>query len=150
MTEESTMRRLLLIILSVSLLSAADNPKAELNRLQGAWRVVSIEHDGKPSTAAEQVMWVFSGEDLIVEIAGESRPVGTIELAPTGTPRAIDRSFTVATERDSLRLTERGIYRWDGETLWICFGEATRDRPTEFASRPGSRTTLVVLKRAGP
>jgi uncharacterized protein (TIGR03067 family) len=144
------MSRLLLIVVSVSLMSAADDPKSELHRLQGAWRVVSIEHDGRPSTATETVVWVFSGEDLVVEIAGEARLVGTIELAPNGTLRAIDRSFTVATERDFLRLTERGIYRWDGETLWICFGEATRDRPTEFASKPGSRTILVVLKRAGP
>jgi len=59
------MRRFLLVSLVASLMSAADDPKTDLNRLQGSWRVVSIEQDGKPSMAPEKVMWVFSGLDPV-------------------------------------------------------------------------------------
>jgi len=129
-------------------MSAADDPKTDLNRLQGSWRVVSIEHDGKPSMAPEKVVWVFSDDYLVVKIAGRANSKCRINLAPATTPKAINRYFTTAIEGDLILFTERGIYRLDGEMLWVCIGEAAMDRPTEFASKPGSKTTLVKLKRA--
>jgi len=143
------MSRLLLLSLAASLMSAADDPETDLNRLQGSWRVVSVEHDGKRSMAAEKAVWEFSDDDLLIEVAGRAKSKGRISLAPNTTPKAISRNFTTAIGGDFIRFIERGIYRLEGETLWICFSEAARDRPTEFASKPGSRTTLVVLKRAG-
>jgi len=143
------MRRLLLVSLAASLMSAADDPKTDLNRLQGSWRVVSIEQDGKPSMATEKVMWVFSDDDLVIEIAGMAKSKCRINLGPNTRPKAINRYFTTAIEDDLILCTQRGSYRLDGEMLWICFGEAEKDQPTEFASKPGSRTTLVRLKRAG-
>lgn len=139
----------LLISLAASIVSAADDPKTDLNRLQGSWKVVSIEQDGKPSTAPEKAKWVFSGDDLVIEIVGRTKSKCRIHLGPNSRPKAINRHFTTAIEDDLILCTQRGIYRLDGEMLWICFGETENDRPTEFASKPGSRTTLVKLMRAG-
>ena len=38
-----------------------------------------------------------------------------------------------------------GIYELDGNTLKICVGESKR--PTEFASKPGSKTGIFVLRK---
>ena len=38
-----------------------------------------------------------------------------------------------------------GIYELDGNTLKICVGESKR--PIEFASKPGSKTGIFVLRK---
>lgn len=141
------MNRLLLVSLVTSLMLAADDPRSDLNRLQGSWRVASTEYDGKPAMAPEKVVWVFSGDDLLIKTAGRAKSRHRIGLGSAITPKAINRYFTTAMGGDSILVTQRGIYRLDGEILWICFGDVAEDQPTEFASKPGSRATLVKLKR---
>lgn len=141
------MSRSFLVALTVSLLVGADDPNDELSRLQGGWRVVSVEHQGEPLPQAEEVRWVFTGDEFVVEVAGKSKLRGIIELGPTKAPKQIDRLVTIAFRRDFLRFAERGIYRLDDGTLTVCLGEVNQDRPAEFVSKPGSGATLIVLKR---
>jgi uncharacterized protein (TIGR03067 family) len=65
---------------------------------------------------------------------------GTYELDPSKTPKWID-----ITGKDRKVL---GIYRLDGDKLTICLNEhADGDRPTRFASEPGSRNDLLMVLR---
>ena len=41
-----------------------------------------------------------------------------------------------------------GIYHLDGDALTSCVADVDQDRPTDFASPPGSGHTLRVFRRA--
>ena len=116
-------------------------------RLQGSWTVISVQQEGKRLTVPGKAVWAFSNEELAIKIAGKAKSKDRIILAPAVTPKAIIRYFTTTIGGDSVLCPVRGIYRLDGETLWVCFGEPSGEFPTEFASKPGSRTTIVVLNR---
>jgi hypothetical protein len=44
----------------------------------------------------------------------------------------------------------KGIYALDGDSLKICVSQPKADRPTEFATKKGSNSSLVILKREKP
>lgn len=48
------------------------------------------------------------------------------------------------------RGTTLGIYELRGDTLVLCYSIPGEPRPTEFASKAGTRLQLVTLKRDGP
>ena len=72
---------------------------------------------------------------------------GTYTVDPSVTPKTIDVTFTEGPEAGK---TSRGIYELDGDTYKVCVGLAGRDRPEEFASKPGSGHALQVLRREKP
>ena len=74
---------------------------------------------------------------------GEKRDFdnGSYEVADAGArPKKID--LTGFPKPDVKML---GIYERDGNTLTMCIGES--QRPTGFASTPGSRTGVLVLRK---
>src|SRR4051794_21196697 len=81
--------------LAVSLLTAADGPKDDSERLQGSWVMVSLEIDGETSPD-EQVTsgrLVVEGNRYTPTFAGKAYPE-TFTLDPDRTPKAIDFTFT--------------------------------------------------------
>ena len=46
--------------------------------------------------------------------------------------------------------TMLGIYELTGDTYKVCFALPGGERPKEFASKPGSKTMLIVMKREKP
>src|SRR5205809_320435 len=104
------MSSLLLVFLATNLISAADDTGTDLDRLKGSWRVAAIEQDGKPLRAPKKVAWVFSDQDLSIEIAGKAKSKDRISLAPAITPKAINRYVTTAIDGDLIQSTVRGIY----------------------------------------
>jgi uncharacterized protein (TIGR03067 family) len=126
----------------------ADAVRADQQRLQGAWQVVSQEADGMkgPDEVARHMRYTFAGDRLTISPA---EPGSDSELAcrldPAKMPKAID--MTVRTGRNKGK-TYAGIYALEGDGLKICFAKG--DRPAAFATRAGSGTALIVLKRAKP
>ena len=47
----------------------------------------------------------------------------------------------------SVELTRPGIYKFDGDTLKVCFDPEGKTRPTEFKSEAGSENFVNVHKR---
>jgi uncharacterized protein (TIGR03067 family) len=114
-----------------------------LAKLQGTWRIESSTWNGvREPEAAKSVTIVFQGEKFIVVDKDGNRQEETIRLMPDRNPKAID-----CWSKDGGQPAP-GIYSLEGDTLrWCSAGGGNRTRPTSFASQPGSRQSLLVLRR---
>jgi uncharacterized protein (TIGR03067 family) len=142
-----------LLILTAGLLLAADEPKTptaeqEAKKLEGTWKVVSSERDGKPDEAAKNAVTTFqAGGKLTVKYADGSGGNGTYTLDPSKDPKAIDLVIDFGAHKG---MTFPGIYLLEGDTLKVCRAEPGKDRPTEFATKADSGLMSFVLQREKP
>jgi uncharacterized protein (TIGR03067 family) len=132
----------LLVVLTVGLLfgvaTAGEDAKKALKKFEGTWSVVSVEKDGKKAPEGEisDVQCVFSGENLSFK-KGDKTKEGTIKIDPSKKPAHIDITHDGK--------TAMGIYSFTKDELKLCISET--ERPTEFTTKEGTKTTLIVLKR---
>jgi uncharacterized protein (TIGR03067 family) len=68
----------------------------------------------------------------------------TYKLDTSKKPAEIDLTITNGVFKGK---TYPGIYQLDGGTLKLCRNQPGQKRPTEFASKKGSDTMFLVLKR---
>ena len=134
----------------IGLLSAAQKEgadKKELEKFQGRWVLVSATIDGKAWEEDEikHRSVVFKGEKLTLLYKDKERGTASLKIDPSKSPAQID---TTNEDGPAKGLGLKGIYKFDGDTLTLCFVLPSKDRPTEFASKPGSGTMLFVHKRA--
>jgi uncharacterized protein (TIGR03067 family) len=142
------LRLLVLLALGLSIAAAPkdDAAKADRDKFQGSWTIVSLEAGGNEAGADETKKFKleFKG-DKVIFTAGEERHEGTFKLDPTAKPKAID---LIPLDGPDKGKTQRGIYAFEGDTLQICGADADKERPKEFTTKKGSGAMLVVLKRA--
>jgi uncharacterized protein (TIGR03067 family) len=140
------MNRPLWVALATSLLVAADTPKTDQDRIQGAWVMVARETNGQaddPASFKKQATLVFEGDKVIVKMGTRSADLGSFTLDPTKTPKFYNRTYPDGTPR-------YGIYELEGDTLKICIADLGKERPTTFATKPGDGTSLLIYKRESP
>jgi uncharacterized protein (TIGR03067 family) len=139
---------LLVAGLSVAADGPGDAAKAEHQTLDGMWVGESIVRDPRETNPNEGqgVRCAISGEKVVAKLPGEDRPAGrlSIKIGPTTKPKAMD--IRPEGERDTIL----AIYEVTGDTLRVCWSAVGKERPTEFASKPGSGHSLVVLRRDKP
>src|SRR5262245_6496771 len=142
------MNRWLLILMAASLVFAADpgrggQPMNDRERIQGTWRLVSGERNGKPfpEESVKNVTLVFSGDKLITKTKDRSTEA-RFKLNLDTEPKGIDLDLGEA--------VGLGIYRLDGDDLKIAHGEVGDPRPKDFPPKGGARLTFMVLKRDKP
>jgi uncharacterized protein (TIGR03067 family) len=127
---------------SAPIADQGENRSAESERakFQGRWKQLSVELDGK-QIAPELIrncFLVYEGENFRNDLNGQSKANGSFMLDPTKTPARIDHV-------ESPTVTLYGIYRFDGDTLTLCFNG--RYRPSSFESQARSGNLLLVLDR---
>jgi uncharacterized protein (TIGR03067 family) len=122
-----------------------DDVKKELGKLEGTWKTVAQEANGKreDKDKIKKHDFVFEGEKLIIKDAKKSRE-HSIKIDPKQTPKTIELTDP---EGDPVG---RGIYKLDGDSLTIAITKPSFDRPTEFTTKKGSNHVVVVLKREKP
>jgi uncharacterized protein (TIGR03067 family) len=145
------MRRFGFVALVAGSLLGADQPggavRDELARLQGTWQLVSAETEGRktPEEQAGKVRVVISGGTHTVrfgdQVVAHDVP---FEIDPTTDPKQTTDTITEGPDKGKVI---KGIYRLEGNTLTSCVAPAGKDRPTGFASQPGSGHTLRVFRR---
>lgn len=136
---------LALIALGLALhgaISARQPAKTDQDRMQGVWRVLTLEVEGRyvPDEQAEKFKFAFAKDKLLIISAGKAR-LRTVKLDAKATPKAID---LVEPENQHAAL---GIYDIDGDTLKISLADpGGKKRPTQFATEE-IRNVVFVLER---
>jgi RNA polymerase sigma factor (sigma-70 family) len=108
----------------------------------GTWAYVSVESGGRkvPEEQVKEARLVFAADGKFTAIVKGEKREGTYKLDPAKKPKEI------TTTKEGK--THNGIYKLDGDTLTLCMPEGDgAERPTEFATKEGTKVVLVVLKR---
>ena len=117
--------------------------------LTGTWEITAIIDNGEliPENQIRQ-QWVrdariyISGQMLSLIRPGSQRR----DLLFVTDPNASPKTMEIAGGTD--RTGSKGIYYLDGSSLFLCMaGPGGTNRPTDFASRPGSNNILMILKK---
>ena len=141
-----------LLLVATASIAAADDAKDEAikkdrKQIEGTWRVVSLEVNGnKVSDEDAKKIKVVNGPDGTWTLFSDGKEIGkgTNSFDPTKTPKLIDFTQTEGEGKGNLYL---GIYELGENTRKLCFAPPGKDRPTEFATAPGSEHVLVTFER---
>lgn len=120
--------------------------KSDLDLLQGAWSVVSLEMDGEnmpPDMLAAAGIEIKGSRFRSLGMGAAYE--GTVTLDPGVRPKAFDLTFTNGPEKGN---TNRGIYEIEPYGWKLCLATRGDVRPEEFAARKGSGHALETLHKA--
>jgi uncharacterized protein (TIGR03067 family) len=147
------------ILLLVANVTTAQEPggqeqpgKKELQRLQGTWRFVSVEENGKalPADMLKERSFFVGGNAFVVKENGKITQVGTLQVHSSKKPMTVNALVTGGEggeKKDDLML---GIYELVDGTLRMCLDPEGQQRPKEFKAGAGSGLTLWECKSAKP
>jgi uncharacterized protein (TIGR03067 family) len=121
----------------------------ELKKLQGTWRFVSQEKEGKPRPPEQvaKLKITFTGDKWAVSEDGKVVQAGTHKLDPTKKPARVD---AVVTEGEDKGSTMLGIYELKGDTMKVCFDPQGKERPTSFTAKAGQFSAVIQREKKKP
>ena len=140
-------RLLVLVPLCLAIVLAAETArsgdKKEQEKFEGTWSVVKIT-GGKSKNKDEEARITFKGDNVSFK-TGDKTNEATYSVDPTKKPKEIN----VHKEKDGKKVTFKGIYELDGDTLKISHFEddkkSMEGRPKQMVAN--EETILLVLKR---
>jgi uncharacterized protein (TIGR03067 family) len=120
--------------------------RKELEKFEGKWATVSVTVDGKVQEEDEikDRFMAIKGAKATFLYKDKERGTGSMKIDPSKNPAHLDFTYKDGPAKGT---TLKGIYKLEGGTLTVCYGGFGKDRPTEFASKAGSGTILIVQKR---
>lgn len=145
------MRRIL-VIAAACCLMAADEPqkndaKDDKAKMQGTWKVVSMERKGKKRDNVDEMSLVVKGDTLTARQGDRMVFKGKFKLDGSKKPRTID--LEIVEGRGDKGKVSQGIYKVEGDTFtWCNAAPGVADRPKEFATNDKENHLLIVAKRA--
>jgi uncharacterized protein (TIGR03067 family) len=119
---------------------------ADRKALDGTWVGVVALRDGKRivEDEASQIRLTIVGDRYTLE-RGDKIDRGISRIDPTSSPKTIDLAIIDGEYKGQ---TWRGLYQIEGDTLKGCFDPSGKERPTRFASAPGSDYVLREYRRS--
>src|SRR5262249_26433733 len=131
---------------TIAIPGAANLVQKETSKLQGAWRMVAAEMDGRPFPKKmfeeDNPRLVFAGDRVTHLKQGEVQKETGYTLNPRNKPAAMDIPNSAFFSRGKTALA---IYRWEGDALRIC--ASPLERPSDFTTTPGSERIAFVLQK---
>ena len=127
------------------LTSGKKTDEDDLHAFQGSWRFVAIEAEGMGvlEELVRESRLVIDGDRFELFTPGAVYS-GIIRLDTSRSPRTLDVEYSSVPEQGKRAL---GIYYLSDRGLTVCIGLPERDRPTTFATAPGSGHLLEYLER---
>jgi uncharacterized protein (TIGR03067 family) len=127
--------------------------KKDIDKLQGTWKLVSQENEGKVVEGVNEVLMIFDKDTYSYKFGGDNVGLtATFKLDPSKKPKAIDITTTEnKLIPESKGRTTQAIYDLDRDAFrlaepWSAFTA----RPKEFTTKKGSRFTVGTYKRVKP
>lgn len=114
----------------------------EIDELQGVWKIISLEMDGKALTGSGMVS--IKGNKFVSTGMGAEYE-GTVKVNASAVPKTFDLKFTTGPEKGN---TNRGIYELTGDRWKICLATRGAARPKVFTAPPGTGIVVEVLERS--
>jgi len=127
----------------------AAREEGDEKKLQGDWKMAGGVWEGNqmPAVALSDTLWLVQGDRIIFQADGQVVGHFAYKLAPDQKPKAIDVTLTDEGGRPKGK-PETWVYELDGDTLRVCKPiNGKTARPKELASKPGSNTMVMELKR---
>jgi uncharacterized protein (TIGR03067 family) len=149
------MNRHAFMVLTAGLLVAGSDPreeaaKRELRQLEGTWKIISAEANGKkvpPEELGRYQLLIEPGGRMTALKEGRVTLQGSMALDPTRMPKNLDVTFTQGEQSGK---TSLGIYEIKDGAFTFCRASPGRERPSEFASKLGTGITLITYERRRP
>ncbi|HSQ56069.1 MAG TPA: TIGR03067 domain-containing protein [Gemmata sp.] len=118
--------------------------KIDLDRLDGTWRVTSIQVAGAETHANGQELLITfkNGEFAWGNGGGNAGKITAID--PSRNPKEITYTFHDGPDKG---MVLKGIYKFDGDTFTDCFGRAGGERPAKFSSTQENGYYLMTYER---
>lgn len=119
--------------------------KAELEKLEGNWKMQSVEVDGVklPADQVREMRLAFK-DGKFTSYMGAQKQIGTIAVDPTKKPKTMDIVPSDGPDKGKTRAT---IYLLQGNTLKICGSELDKQRPADFETTDKTGVILMILRR---
>jgi uncharacterized protein (TIGR03067 family) len=141
--------RFFLVVVAIGTVAAEPDPaKKDVDALQGAWTVESLEYNGKQLKDKYKISFTCQGDVMTVVGDGKVRKEYAklkMKLDPATMPKCVDVTVVGGVQNDAKM---EGIYEVKGDELRLCikvFGGM--ERPGEFKSPDGSSIVLLTLRR---
>ena len=122
--------------------AVTDAVRADRQRLQGVWRLVSGSVGGRPGGPDGKLRWSVAGDRVVLEMG--DRWVGASTLDPARSPKRID---IAAKSSDGTVEQIRGVYEVRGDRLCVCLAFGDDPRPENLRSSKGANQISLTLKR---
>ncbi len=119
---------------------------AELAKLAGDWTVISDFVNGQPDDTRVGAVVKITGDELVRTSPGASNRIARLSVDPSLTPKGIDIHWSAGRFQGE---TFYGIYRFDGNRLYVCSSRTGNHRPKQFESAPDKVEALMTLERIG-
>ena len=119
----------------------------ETTLLQGTWRVVRMERDGKEVPVADRDHTQLTIRTNQFRWDGDDGEAGTFHPIPHRRPVMVDLFHTAGPQQGKM---QQAIYKLDADRLTICiapFGATGDELPADFATA-GAKLVLYVLEKA--
>lgn len=144
-----TFRVLVVLCLLATMSSSTTSADDGKSPLEGEWLAQSMEANGKaaPAETVQRMRFTFKGDKLFVvgNFDDGREEECTFKLDSKPSPAHLD--FTPPKGEKPVQ----GIYELKDGVLKVCLRHGNSDgaRPTEFATKAGSQTVLIVFKKKG-
>jgi uncharacterized protein (TIGR03067 family) len=127
-------------------LVAAPEEQKDQDLIQGTWKVVKLEYEGRVNTDHfREDRYIFKGDQVTLVGGGQEYFKMTFKLDPAKQPKTIDMTITEGVA--NVGRIDLGIYRLDKDTLTLSRNRGD-ERPKDFtgAGKPG-KPGLLTLER---